>query len=316
MVSQFTVWLALSILAAGSSWFVLPLAWSRALLWSARRLAGFRSHTIEVNGRTWHYLSAGEGPVILALHGFGADADHWLRVGAVLRRQFRIVAPDLPGFGSSDAGDDLPFDIPSQAGRVEDFMLALEINECILAGSSMGGWIASTVAASSKSHIRALWLLAPLGVARCKPGELLLNIEKDCDSPLQIRTPGDFQSRVFRPMFAHPPWLPYPLRALYGRRAVARSDSARRMFGQVIRSPQPLETIASRVVCPTLVVWGERDRAVDVSGLDCLAAAFPDVETRILSDTGHLPMLEAARESLTGFLEFCQRQHLIPTPRS
>ena len=97
--------LPVTLLALVLSWFVLPLAWARALLWLGRKASGMTSREFEVDGIRWHFLEGGRGPVLVMVHGFGANADHWLRIAPRLRKQFRVVAPDLVGFGTSDPGD-------------------------------------------------------------------------------------------------------------------------------------------------------------------------------------------------------------------
>jgi pimeloyl-ACP methyl ester carboxylesterase len=304
---QITAWLIIACLAVLLSWFLAPIAWARLLLRLGRRAAGLRSCFIEVNGIRWHYLTGGRGPVLVALHGFGADADHWLRVAPLLRRHFRIIAPDLVGFGSSDPGDNLGFDIASQARRLDELLDAIGIDRCVLAGNSMGGWIATHLASKRVDRVLALWLLAPLGVADCEKGELLESIDRGEQSPLIINSLPDFHQRVFRPMFARPPWLPFPLRTYYGRNALKRSEAAQRMFSQVRQAGEPLEATAVKVKAPVLLQWGALDRAVHVSGARPLAAAFPDIQVKIQEAVGHLPMLEAGDLSARQFLEFTQR---------
>jgi pimeloyl-ACP methyl ester carboxylesterase len=305
---QFTVYLALVIAALVASWFLLPTAWARLLLASGRRVAGMRSRETLVGDTRWHYLEGGAGPVLVAVHGFGADADHWLQIGHGLKSDFRVIAPDLPGFGTSDPGERLSFDIASQAARLSDFLEQLGVRSCVLVGSSMGGWICTQLAADHPARVRALWLMAPLGVLDCRSSPILDAIEAGRDSPVQLATLADFERNVLRPMFYRLPWIPYPLRRLYGRRAVQRSAAAEAMFRQVRSQSAPLEELAERVTAPVLLQWGEEDRAVDVSGANTLARAFADIEVATHPRTGHLPMLEMPGQSLRLFREFARRK--------
>jgi triacylglycerol lipase len=313
---QFIATAIIACLLVVVSWFVVPTAWARLLLRLGRATAGLRSRTVEVDGQRCHYLEGGQGPVLMALHGFGADADHWLRVTPLLRGHFRIIAPDLIGFGSSSHGDHLPFDVASQAQRVGRLLDAVGVDRCVMAGSSMGGWIATRFAADHPERVAALWLLAPLGVQDCQKGELLDAIDHGRESPLTINSLRDFDRRVFRPMFARAPWLPYPLRVYYGRHALSRRSAASRMFSQVRDAAEPLEQTAARVKVPVLLQWGDLDRAVHVSGATTLASAFPSIEVQTQPEIGHLPMVEAARPSAIGFLEFARRHALDAQSKS
>jgi pimeloyl-ACP methyl ester carboxylesterase len=313
MDSQFMAAVIIALLAVVISWFVVPSSWARLLLAIGRLLAGLRSRTIEVDGQHWHYLEGGQGPALVALHGFGADADHWLRVAPLLRKRFHIVAPDLIGFGTSSPGERLPFDIASQAQRLGRLLDAIGIDRCILAGNSMGGWIATRFAADHPERVAALWLLAPLGVKNCQKGELLDAIDQGRESPMTINSLRDFDRRVYRPMFARAPWLPYPLRIYYGRDALRRRSAAVRMFGEVRDSAEPLEDTAARIAAPVLLPWGDLDRAVHVSGAAALASVVPGIEVQRQPGIGHLPMLEAAGVSARGFLDFAGR-HALDVP--
>jgi pimeloyl-ACP methyl ester carboxylesterase len=303
-----TLALFLGLLA---SWFLAPAAWARLVLWSGRKLAGLDSRSIQVGPVRWHYLEGGRGPALLAIHGFGGDADHWLRVAPGLRREFRIIAPDLVGFGDSAPGNDLNFAIDAQVDRLAAFVEALGIDNCVVAGSSMGGWIASRFAERYPEKVRAVWLLAPLGVRECETGELLQRINRQQVSPLSITSVEEFDQFVFRPMFARPPHLPRPLKLHYGRQAVARAAASRRMFSEVIASEPALEEILSQIPVPVLVQWGTEDRAVHVSGAERLRAAIENGRVILQPDVGHLPMLEAARLTSRQFMEFASDHHLV-----
>ena len=114
MEARVMTFVLVGILLIVISWFMAPLNWARWLLMAGRFAAGLRSAWIDVEGRKWHYLEGGTGPVLIAIHGFGGDADNWLRIARGLGKHFHVIAPDLPGFGSSDPGDGLAFDIDSQ----------------------------------------------------------------------------------------------------------------------------------------------------------------------------------------------------------
>jgi pimeloyl-ACP methyl ester carboxylesterase len=314
MGTLFTLIAVTLFLGLLASWFLAPAALARLILRSGRQLAGLDSRTIQVGSVRWHYLEGGRGPALLAIHGFGGDADHWLRVAPQLRRHFRIIAPDLVGFGDSAPGNELKFAIDAQVDRVAAFVETLGIDSCVVAGSSMGGWIASRFAERYPEKVRALWLLAPLGVRECETGELLQRINRQQVSPLSITSVEEFDQFVFRPMFAHAPFLPRPLKLHYGRQAVARAADSRRMFSEVIASEPALEEILSQIPVPVLVQWGTEDRAVHISGAERLKAAIETGLVILQPNVGHLPMLEAAELASSQFMKFARDHKLIAAP--
>ena len=294
-----------------ASWFLFPLAWATALLTLRRTRAGIRAHRLRVRGREWFYLDGGSGPVVLALHGFGSDADNWVPVSKTLTRHFRVIAPDLPGFGRSEAGSALDFDIASHVARLREFVLALDVSPNIMVGSSMGGWVATAYANCFPDEISALWLLAPLGVSAGRTTPMLEAIELGNNSPFRKATLSEFKQQIFKPMFGKQPWLPFPMLVYYARRAERLENTASAMFKELRGKSESLESIAQEIELPVLLQWGDQDNAVDVSGAKVLQNSFGRVTIKIHENTGHLPMLERPHESGSLLLKFCKQNQLF-----
>jgi pimeloyl-ACP methyl ester carboxylesterase len=293
-----------------ASWFLAPLTWAKILLAAGRRWGRLRPAWIEINGCRWHYLHGGEGPVLITLHGFGADGDNWLRVAPALTKNFRVIAPDLPGFGRS-SGEDLKFDIDSQVERLHALVEALGVSPVVMAGNSMGGWISAAYGARFPGEIKALWLLAPLGVKESKTSPMLKSISRGEKGPFHVGSIAQFRKRVLKEMFEKLPWFPFPLQVYYTEEAIKLSRKAPGMFRQVVNSPEALESIAQKISIPVLFQWGDRDRAVDVSGAAPLERALKSSTVKIQTGTGHIPMLETPSASIGFFNEF-RRQHNLP----
>ncbi|MCP3952871.1 MAG: alpha/beta hydrolase, partial [Desulfobacterales bacterium] len=105
------------------------------------------------------YLEGGQGDTLLLLHGFGANKDNWTRIGKHLTPHFRVIAPDLPGFGESGKNPDGDYSISAQARFVKDFVQALGIKSFHIGGSSMGGNIAGAYASSNPETLKSLLLI-------------------------------------------------------------------------------------------------------------------------------------------------------------
>lgn len=293
------------------SWFAAPGFWSAVLIATGRRLSGLASRFITVAGVRWHYLEGGAGPRLVLLHGFGADADGWLQIARILGRHFSLVIPDLPGFGESEPPGHLRFDIESQAGRVEAFLDRLGIDDCVLAGNSMGGYVATMLAARNPSRTRALWLLAPLGVRGTGTSPALSAIDAGDLGGLEIASLRQFRERVLGIMFHRRPWMPAPIVHRLARRAMAIRQDAARMLHEARFGSEPLESIAARVTRPVLLQWGENDGVVDPSGAIVLQRAFSRASRHMIAECGHLPMLEKPGASAQAFIDFAKAEGLI-----
>jgi pimeloyl-ACP methyl ester carboxylesterase len=104
---------------------------------SARSMA---SHTVAVGGAQLHYLTAGQGPAVILLHGYAETSRMWKPIIPVLAQKFTVVAPDLPGIGDSS--------IPAKIGMVEaarqihDLARLLKIDKARVVGHDIGLMVA------------------------------------------------------------------------------------------------------------------------------------------------------------------------------
>ena len=118
---------------------------ARMMFGLERQRAGLELQSVVVDGETWPYLEGGssDAPVLLLLHGFGGDKDNWTRFSRTLVENYRVIAPDLPGFGDSARHPDWDYSLTAQSDRLEGFVAALELSPLHIGGNSMGGQLAA-----------------------------------------------------------------------------------------------------------------------------------------------------------------------------
>lgn len=122
-----------------------------------------------VRGVRIHYVSAGEGMPVLLLHGFPQTWYCWRRVIPVLAKHFRVIAPDLKGYGDSDKPR-RGYDVATAGEEWGEFMNALDVDRFDLVGHDWGGIIAWRMALEYPGRIRRLAILnAPFRRWRPKP---------------------------------------------------------------------------------------------------------------------------------------------------
>lgn len=302
--------LALALIGMVASWYLLPGLWARLLTFLGRVMTGLRSRTRTIDGVRWHYLEGGRGPVLVLLHGMAAESDHWLAVAGNLRRHFRLLIPDLPGFGASEPAAKLSFRIADQATRLGAWLDDLGVDQCCLAGNSMGGWIISEFAARNPDRVQALWLQNPLGVMSSKPSEMLQAIARGERNPFSVSSMAEFR-QLADGVLKRKYYLPYPLVRTAYRLARRLHPHIDRMQDEVIGQSEPIEKLAPHLTMPVLIEWGQEDRAVHVSGADVLHPLLPRSEVVIRAGVGHLPMLESPYESARHFLDFTIRNGVV-----
>ncbi|HZF75063.1 MAG TPA: alpha/beta hydrolase [Acetobacteraceae bacterium] len=270
------------------------------------RWAGPPSSFLDVAGVRLHLRDTGprDGPAVLMLHGFGASLHTWEDWARGLEDRFRVIRFDFPGFALT--GPD-PSGVYTDARSVEviaALMDRLGLPRASLVGSSMGGRIAWTFAATHPDRVERLVLLAPDGFA--SPGRAYGQ---------EIRVPA-----LMRTL----PWtLPMPLlrrtaAAAFGDPSLMTDELAERYRDMLLvpgvrqaildRTPQnTLEDPApmlARITAPTLLVWGALDRMVPVANAADYQRLMRDTRLVTFPDVGHVPQEEAPARTLTPVQDF------------
>jgi len=304
--------LGLGLLGLVLAWHLLPETSYQAVVALERAHAGLYQAEVEVEGAPVIYLEGGQGEVLLLLHGFGANKDNWTRVSRFLTPHYRVIAPDLPGFGDSELAQGADYSIPAQVERLRAFVEALGLGSVPinLGGSSMGGNIAGAYAASYPGQVKSLWLLAPLGVAGARPSDVDEMINAGEGSPLMIERQREFD-RLLEYVFEERPWIPDPVREHLSAQAAARYHHYHWIHDQIRTQGEggtgpatPLQPLLTGLEIPALIVWGQEDRVLDPSGAALLAAVLPAAQLQVLPGIGHLPMLERPEETAERYLAF------------
>ena len=300
--------LAAPVLLGGSVWLanrLAPAASARFLVQWHRRAAGLVDKRLSLNGFGIAYSEGGDGEPLVLLHGLGADRGTFDEVARFLTNRYRVIIPDLLGFGDSDKPLDADYGIDAQAERLDHFLAALGLERIHLGGNSMGGWIAAAYAARYPGKVASLWLLAAAGTEDLQGSILVKSKEEHGVYMLFARSPEEFRAVLARLVYRLPP-LPYCIVWAGGRRAAANYPLHTRIFDDLrarVREFQ-LEPRLPRVVAPTLLVWGDRDQVVPVSTMRTFHRLLPNSRAILLADVGHVPQMEAARRVAEDYLRF------------
>lgn len=269
---------------------------------AARRAAGLRTRIVIIDGLKIPYLDGGRGEPVVLIHGFGANKDHWPQLAKHLTHQYRVIAPDLPGFGEADRRMDLSYTVSAQIERLHEFITELRLDSFHIGGNSMGGLLAAVYAARYPQSVKSLWLLAPAGVATAQPSELMQMIGQG-KNLLLVDNAEDFAALTDL-CFFRPPYVPPAFQRLLAARAIADRPLQAKMFQDLFAEAVTLETTLHGVTIPTLILWGDHDRLLHVSGAEVLAAVLPKADKVIMKDMGHCPQLERPQETAEIYLRF------------
>jgi pimeloyl-ACP methyl ester carboxylesterase len=278
------------------SYYLFPLQWAPLLVFLERTRSGLTKKRIAVDDRAFNYLEGGRGVPVVMLHGFGADADHWSRLASSLRKRFRVLAPDLPGFGGTDASTSERFLLPLQAERLHAFLRALGIRRYHLVGNSMGGNIAGILAHDYPDEVASLTLLEPQGIESRIPTAMDLQIQQG-QTPLIPANEEEFD-RIIDLLFVKRPFIPRAM-YLYMRKQALAFETLHRCVWKDLWDPEYpylLEKNLPGIRAPTLVIWGDSDRFLHETAIEKLEQGLRDVRVVRMKACGHSPMLERPAE--------------------
>ncbi|MCW2739276.1 MAG: hypothetical protein JWN97_3920 [Nocardioides sp.] len=270
------------------------------------RAYGLRKRLVDAGDTTLAVFEGGpaDGPVVVLLHGYSADRVVWMRFAKHLVRDHRVLVPDLAGHGASGFTSGIGHSAPAQADRVVAVLDRLGIDRAHVAGNSMGGFIAATVAVDHPGRVRSLLLSDAVGVASPEPSEAE-ELFRQGRNPFLLDDVADFPA-FYAMTMARPPFLPGFLRSAVAADYVARRGALAEIF-EDFHGVATLDDRLGEITAPTLVMWGEKDRLVHPSTARTWADGIPGARTVTYPDLGHMPMVEAPRRSAADYRAFLAR---------
>ncbi len=271
-----------------------------------RHRAGLTEKSVQVDDHKIAYLEGGSGPIVLLIHGFSGEKDHWTRFARHLTSHYHVIIPDVPGFGESSKIETARYDIDSQVKRMERFMGILKIDTFHVAGNSMGGRIAGQLAVNDPGRVLTLALFDSSGVRPPKKSPHQLAWEKG-KNLLLVENADDYD-RVMKLAFFKPIWLPGPVKKYFAEKAVKNRPFNHKIEEDIRAVPVELEPNLGRIKARTLILWGDDDRILDMSAVKVFERGIADHETVIMKQCGHTPMLERPDEAAKHYLDFLQEE--------
>ena len=252
---------------------------------------------LEVDGRSVGVVdSGGDGPPLLFLHGLGGIWQNWLLNIPAFMDTHRCVAVDLPGFGLSEKPDDCS--IPGFAHTVDAVCDQLGIEEPVVIGNSMGGFVGAELAVSFPTRVAKLVLISAAGLSTEYLAREPLLAAARAFAVLTARTglrgsPVVKRTRLRRialqAIVRYPERLSIPLTTelVAGANAPGFLAAFDALMGYSFRDK------LERIEAPVLIVWGRNDMLVPVEDAEMFEHLIGDnARAVIFEDTGHLAMLE------------------------
>ncbi len=262
--------------------------------------------TIDVPNGHLHYLDKGSGqPALVLVHAFPLSAAMWRPQLAALATRHRVIAPDLRGFGKSDAPTERDaYSVEAWADDVAALVAALQVEPVVLGGLSLGGYVAF---AFVRRHRTAL---AGLVLADTRPGsdkpEVLARREKQQHELQCAGEPAELADLLLGALVGATSTRRQAVLALARElMAGARPEGLIGALEAMKKRPSSTPDLAS-IEVPTLVAVGEQDQPSPPEVAREMADAIPGARLTIIADAGHLSNLEnpaAFNQALETFLD-------------
>lgn len=282
--------------------------------WDKNRSVVFHSeHSqfVDVDGVRVHFQEAGDpkAPAMVLIHGFASSTLVWSKVFLLLAEAgYRVIAPDLMGFGYSGKPKNGEYTIPGQAKLLNGLLDSLNIPRAIFVGSSYGGAVAATCALDYPDRVEKLVLVGT--VSNNRP--LAFNLMRVFSSPLV----GDLVSplligsrrllrRRMKSVYDRHSWV-MDERRVDARHLPLRAAGTHRAIIRTVRSwdAERISRDAHLISQPTLLCWGENDRETPLSDGERLHQEISGSRFIVFLNCGHLPheeYPEAFTEVVVGF---------------
>jgi abhydrolase domain-containing protein 6 len=293
------------IVALVAFYYAFPEKVAGYMTAAARSYAGLTKKEIKIDDHNIVYLEGGKGPTILLLHGYMGDKDNWVMLAPYLIKDYHVVIPDIPGYGESSMIEKDSYDLSNQMSRLHKFAQALELKKFHIAGNSMGGLFAGTYAVRYPDEIISVGLIDAGGVTSLRTS-LVHKLAEKGENPLLLKDSNDVP-RLVALLCVNEPNLPYPIKKVMIKTALANRQFYEKERKEFVPDLYSLEKDLPKIKAPTLILWGDQDKVIDVSSVPVFEKGLINHKTVIIKDCGHVPMMEKPQETATQYIDFIKR---------
>jgi 4,5:9,10-diseco-3-hydroxy-5,9,17-trioxoandrosta-1(10),2-diene-4-oate hydrolase len=253
---------------------------------------------VVVDGVKVHYQRAGSGRPLLLLHGLVGSAKNWRRNISFLAQHSEVYAIDLFNMGESERVPGLDAGLEATADRLAAYMDALGLDEADIAAHSHGGAVAMMFAARHSDRVRRLILFAPANPF-CDLGHQLIRFYQTRFGIWVARQipslPRMLKATALSRMYGDPSRVSAGALEGYieGLHIPGTVDHVLQIVQRWFVDMGLLRSVLERLVTkPTLLIWGDRDRAVGLNSARELQRILPQSSLMVLPGVGHIPFEE------------------------
>ena len=243
------------------------------------------------------------GEPLLLIHGFGGNKDNFTRIANQLD-SYHLIIPDLFGFGESSKPMTADYRAEAQATRLHELLQAKGLaNNIHVGGNSMGGAISVAYAAKYPTEVKSLWLVDSAGFWSAGRPKALEDATLE-NNPLLINNKEDFY-KMYDFIMYKPPYIPKSVKAVFAQERINNKALDAKILQQIVTdNVEERAKIIAKYNIPTLVVWGDKDQVIKPETTKLIKEIIPQAQVIIMPDVGHVPMVEAVKDTANDYKAF------------
>ena len=254
---------------------------------------------IQVDGHNIRYLESGTSDdTMVLIHGLGASAERWSRVIPLFSDNFRVVVPDLVGFGQSDKPlvDYTPEFFSDFLGQ---FFIASNIRYPILIGSSLGGQISTEYVSSHPNDVQKLILVSPAGIMKQSTPALDAYI-------MAALYPNEHSAKnAFELMEGSGNEVDAEIVDAFVSRM--KTPNAKLAFMSTLLGLKNSDSLIPKlkmISSPTLLIWGSDDPVIPIKYAEEFVSGIPNCTFFEMDGCGHTPYVQNPNVFTSKVLDF------------
>lgn len=256
-----------------------------------------------VEGNKIRYLESGTSKDTLVLiHGLGASAERWNLVLPIFEKHFRVIVPDLIGFGLSDKPL-VDYTPEFFSEFLEKFLSILRIERPTLIGSSLGGQVTAEFAARSDVSLEKLILVSPSGVMKQSTPAL------DAYIMAALYPTEESAKNAFEMMEASGHEIdPEIIKGFIQRMQLPNAKMAFMSTVLGLKNSSVITEKLRSINVPTLIVWGASDPVIPIYNADKFVSTIKDCRFYRMDNCGHTPYVQYPEDFAKIVLDFINQK--------
>ncbi len=266
---------------------------------------------IDIDGVSVHYIMEGrvdDSLPIVFIHGTSASLHTWDTLSSLLKTNKKIIRLDLPAFGLTGPNRLNQYDFNFYNQFLDEFLLKLNVTQCIVAGNSLGGSIAWNYAIASPDKVKQLILLDASGYPKKdEKGSLGFKLAAIpvLNQALKHISPISLIRKSLEDAFYDKSLVTEKMVQQYHDMLLREGNRAAvlELFQHPMKpDPSKIKTITQ----PTLIIWGKEDQLISYKNAALFNQDIRNSQMLVLEKVGHIPMEEAPNQVATAILKFIQ----------